>query len=223
MAQRDGRADAASAVAAPAASTAPAWRSGLAALVVVVVGAAIVGGLTPIGQRYLPDALRSFANSAGAWTALTFGLVYLSRARTWLAAVLGAVSFVVMNETYGVVSNLRGSFYSAPFGNVFALVAVVAGPAVGLAASLLRSSDPRWRATGSAVPAAVLIGEGVYGLTLIADTTSPVYWWLQIAAGTVIASLVPHRRGVRGTARILGLALTAAGAVAFYFFYAFAL
>lgn len=182
-----------------------------------------MGGLTPYGQRYLPHGLTSFANSAGSWTALTFGLVYLSRSRTWLAALLGAGSFVVMNEVYGLVSNLRGSFYSAPFGSVFALVAVVAGPVVGFAASLVRSPVGFRRAVGCAVPAAVLVGEGVYGLTLIADTTSPVYWSLQILAGAAIATVVPLRNGVTVPATALGLVVTALGAIAFYAFYAFVL
>lgn len=128
------------------------WRSGLVGLAGVLVGAAVVGGLTPFGQRYLPHALTSFANSAGSWTALTFGLVYLSRARTWLATVLGAVSFVVMNEAYGVVANLRGTLYSAPFGGTFPVVAVVAGPVVGFAASLVRSPVALRRVVGCVVP-----------------------------------------------------------------------
>lgn len=196
------------------------WRS---ALGVVVAGAAVVGGLTPFGQRYLPDALTSLANSAGSWTVLTFALVYLSRSRTWLAAILGAVSFVVMNEAYGVVSDLRGNFYSAPFGNVFALVAIVAGPVVGFAASLVRSPVGLWRALGCAVPAAVLVGEGVYGLTLVADTTSPVYWWIELVTGVAVASLVPLRIGVRASTIATGLFITAAGAFAFYVFYGFVL
>lgn len=199
------------------------WRSALVAFVVVVVGAAIVGGLTPYGQRYLPHAFASFANSAGSWTVLTFALVYLGRSRTWLAAVLGAVAFVTMNEAYGVVSNLRGIFYSAPLGNVFALVAIVAGPVIGVAAGLVRSPNPLRRVLGCAVPAAVLIGEGVYGLTVIADTTSPVYWWVQIAGGVALATSVPLRTGVRVSTTAIGVAVTAVGAVAFYVFYAFVL
>jgi hypothetical protein len=199
------------------------WRSALVALVVVVAGAAIVGGLTPYGQGYLPRMLSSVADSAGSWTALTFGLVYLSRSRTWLAAILGAVSFVVMNEAYGLVSDLRGSFYSAPLGNVFTVVAVVAGPVVGSAASVLRSSSGPLRALGCAVPAAVMTGEGVYGLTRIAETTSPVYWSLQIVAGLAIAVSVPLRTGVAMTTTALGLLLTAVGGLAFYVFYAFVL
>lgn len=158
------------------------WRSGLVALGVVVVGAAIVGGLTPYGQRYLPHALTSFANSTGSWTGLTF-------------------------------------FYSAPFGGVVAPVAVLAGPVVGFAAGLVRSHAALRRVVGCAVPAAVLVGEGVYGLTRIADTTSPIYWSLQIAAGVAIAIVVPLRTRVTMSTTALGLVITAVGAAAFYAFY----
>jgi len=84
------------------------WRSGFGAVTVVLVGAATVRSLTPYGQRYQPHALTSFANSDGSWTVLTFALVCFSRNRTWAGAVLGAVSFVVMNEAYGVVSSRPG-------------------------------------------------------------------------------------------------------------------
>ncbi len=32
----------------------------------------------------------------------------------------------------------------------------------------------------------VLVGEGVYGLAYIADTTYPPYWWGQIAVGVAL-------------------------------------
>jgi len=207
----------------PTVAPALTWRSALGAVGVVVAGVVVVGGLTPFGQRYLPDSLSSLANSAGSWTLLTCVLVYLSRTRTWLAALLGAVSFVVMNEAYGVVSDLWGTFYSAPLGSVFALVAIVAGPVVGFAASLVRSPVGLRRVVACAVPAAVLVGEGVYGLTVIADTTSPVYWWLQIGTGMAVALLVPLGTGVRASTAAIGLVVTAVGAVAFYVFYAYVL
>lgn len=67
MAQDDAQVGAAPSIAAQPLT----WRSALVAIAVVVAGAAIVGGLTPYGRRYLPDALTSFANSAGSWTVLT--------------------------------------------------------------------------------------------------------------------------------------------------------
>ncbi len=45
--------------------------------------------------------------------------------------------------------------------------------------------------------AGVLIGEGVYGLTVIAETTAPAYWWGSIALGVVglVAAAALRLRG----------------------------
>jgi Family of unknown function (DUF6518) len=40
----------------------------------------------------------------------------------------------------------------------------------------------------------ILVGEGVYGLRFIDDTTSPVYWWCEILAGVILAALVVIRQ-----------------------------
>jgi hypothetical protein len=48
------------------------------------------------------------------------------------------------------------------------------------------------------VVSGVLIGEGVYGLTVIADTTYPPYWWVQMAVGAALLGWGVVRR-VRGT------------------------
>ena len=75
----------------------------------------------------------------------------------------------------------------------------------------------------SARRSAVLIGEGVYGLTRISEGTSPVYWWLQIVVGAAIAAQLPRRRGVRGRAAAFGPMVTVGGALALYYFYVFVL
>jgi hypothetical protein len=36
----------------------------------------------------------------------------------------------------------------------------------------------------------VLIGEGAYGMTVIADPTYPPYWWAEAAVGVVLAACV---------------------------------
>ena len=65
----------------------------------------------------------------------------------------------------------------------------------------------------------VLIGEGVYGLRYIADTTYPPYWWVEIVAGAALLGWVLVRR-VRGrgpAVTALSSSLVVAGAfVAIY-------
>jgi hypothetical protein len=186
----------------------------------LVAGSSLaLGGLTSFGQAVLPNALQSFANSAGGWTILTFGLVWLSRVRPPVGAVLGLLSFVLLVEGYRVVSGWRGYYYAEPFQDTFTIVGVLAGPIVGLSAALVRSGPVSWKPLAAAPVAAVLIGEGIYGLTVVATTTSPVYWTLQIVLGValVTAAAVAARPRVAPTA--LGGLVTAGGSVAFIAFY----
>ena len=68
-------------------------------------------------------------------------------------------------------------------------------------------------ASDTGVLAGILIGEGIYGLTVISATTSPVYWWIAIALGTslLIGMLIRLRSG-RATLIALGVAIVGAAA-----------
>jgi hypothetical protein len=184
--------------------------SGLALL-----GGLVLGGLTSYGQTVLPDALSSFANSAGGWTMLAFLLVWLGRARPVLAAVLGVVAFEALVEGYGLVSGWRGFFYQQPFSGVFNLVGLVAGPVLGVAASLTRHATGPWRALAVAPLSAVLLGEGLYGLVVVGETTSPVYWVLQLVLGTGFLALACVRASTGRRWVLLTVLLTLAGAAVF--------
>lgn len=190
-----------------------------ASVAVVVAIALLAGALTSVGQQYLPDAVRSIANSSGSWTLITFAAVYLSRTHGLAAAVLGAIAFVLMNEAYGIVSTWRGYPYIGGITNIWNVIGVIIGPIVGIAASWLRTEAPRQRAFAAAAPSAVLIGEGIYGLTVVSETTSPVYWWLEIVAGVLVVALIAvfrlrHRRYI-----VDAVVLTVMGAVLFAFLY----
>ncbi|MFE7507013.1 DUF6518 family protein [Promicromonospora sp. NPDC057488] len=185
----------------------PVMRAG-----VVVVLSFVLGGLTSYAQGFLPDAFASFANSASGWTVLTALLVYWSRLRTAPAAVLGAVSFVLLVLGYTVASQVRGYVYD-PL--LFSAVGVVAGPFVGVAASWLRATGVR-AALGTALLAGIGVGEAAYGLTIIRETTSPVYWTLIGVAGLALLTGMLVRR-VRGALPVvLAVAGTAAVAATFY-------
>lgn len=185
----------------------------------VAAASLALGGLTSVGQSVLPDTLVSFANSAGGWTILAFGLVWLTRARPPLAAGLGVVSFVLLVEGYRIVSGWRGYYYAEPFQDTFTIIGLFAGPVVGLSASLLRWGPGSWKPFAAAPVAAVLIGEGVYGLTAVGATTSPVYWVVQLVLGValVIATVVAARPRVAPS--VLGSLVTLGGAAAFVAFY----
>lgn len=198
----------------------PPRPSTIAAVPVVRVGIAVlvsflVGGLTSWTQGFLPDGLRSFANSASGWTTVTALLVFWSRARTGTAAVLGAISFVLLVLGYSAVSQLRGLFYD-PL--LFSTVGFAVGPFVGVAASWLRVTDTR-AALAAALLAGIGIGESVYGLTAIRETTSPVYWaFIGVIALALLTGLLVRR--IRGALPIaLALGGTAVVAASFHFAY----
>jgi hypothetical protein len=165
---------------------------------VVLVFSLLVGGLTSPAQGFLPESVNSLANSAGGWSMLAFLGVWLSRARPLPGAVLGAVSFVAMVEAYGVVSLWRGHFFADPLSSMWIPIGLVAGPVIGLAAALVRHAPRGWTIAGVATLSCVLVAEGVWGLRTVSDTTSPVYWTLEIVLGIafVVAAV---RRGRRET------------------------
>lgn len=179
----------------------------------------VLGGLTAVGQQFLPAELNSLANSAGSWVIICFAVIYFSKTRGWLAAPLGIVAFIALNEGYGLVTRLKGFDYGVGFENVWTYIAIVAGPVVGLAAAWLRSSATILRAFGSAVPSAVLMGEGVYGLLYVSDTTNPVYWTVDLIVGVllVLALAVVKVRSVLWG--IISVVLAAIGAALFLYLF----
>ncbi|MDF9875076.1 DUF6518 family protein [Cellulosimicrobium cellulans] len=176
---------------------------------VVLAASLLLGGLTSFAQGFLPDAAAPFANSASGWTLLTALLVAWAardlRTRTWHAAVLGAASFVLLTLGYTVAADLRGFFYDP---TLFGVVGLVVGPFVGVAAAWL------WRtgvhaALGTALLAGIGVGESVYGLTTVVETTGATYWVVIGLASLVLLAAVLARR-LRGTAPV---ALAAGGTV----------
>ena len=181
-------------------------------LVLVLLVSAVLGGATSFAQGLLPDPLRPFANSASGWTLLTALTVALCRARAIPSAVFGAGSFAALVLGYQVVSGLRGSPTDE---TLFLAVGVVVGPFIGAAASWLHRGP--WRAAvGCAVLAGVALGEGVFGLLRLAETTGWFYW---TAIGVVGLGLLVHtliRRLPASRSRILAIALTVAVGGAFF-------
>ncbi|HEX6956175.1 MAG TPA: DUF6518 family protein [Agromyces sp.] len=181
-----------------------AFRVGL-----VIAAAFALGGLTSLGQAVLPAEVASLANSASGWAVPTAALVLLS-ARGYVEAAVGAaLGFVAMTVGYAVVSGWRGFPYDP---TDWAIVGLLAGPVVGVAAHALRRG-PMPSAVGAGLLAGILVGEGVYGLTVIAATTSPVYWWAVIGLGAALVLATAVRlRAVRSVlVLVLVTAVVAAG------------
>ena len=156
----------------------------------VVAGGLVLGAATSWAQGVLPDALESFANSPSGWTLLTVLMVGVVRPPVALGAVLGVLSFVSLVLGYTVASEVRGLSYDPLFWSV---VGVVAGPFVGAAAAALVGRHVIGTALGAGALAGALIADGIYGLTVVAGTTSPVYWVLCLVGGVALAGVVAVR------------------------------
>lgn len=169
------------------------------ASLVAILGAVLIGGLTSFAQQYLPPWVHSLSNSVGGWTMFSFLIVWLGRARPLIAAVLGVVVFQLLVESYSVVSEWRGFDDGDPFTSIWTVVGLAAGPLLGVTAGLVRYAPPLWRALAVTPLCAVLLGEGIWALNTIADTTSPVYWTLEIVLSVVflLAAIIPGRLAAR--------------------------
>lgn len=126
--------------------------------------AALVGQLTPIAERILPESLSSMANSSGSWAMIVLASVYFSRLTGWRAAVLALTSFVLMDVCFYAVFDLLGGYYPRHYVTFWVIVAICIGPLIGLCASWLRSDRTPLRIIAVAAPSAILVGEGVFML-----------------------------------------------------------
>lgn len=162
--------------------------AGLAAAVVVGVA---VGALTTYAQGWLSDATSSLANSAGSWSLAAFLVARYNR--RMLTAVLAAMLTLACCELgYAIATNIRGGSNSTSTIAFWLAAAVLAGPPLGIAGAWSTGSGLR-RGVGFAVIGGVLIGEGLYGWTTVADTTDWRYWAAELLVGVVIAAVTAAR------------------------------
>jgi hypothetical protein len=185
----------------------------------LIVGLA-VGGVTAPAQGWLPDNFGSLANSAGPWALVAF-LVALTTRRVSLSALGAALALMAMEIGYAISTVIRGGSNSSSTVAFWLVAALIAGPAVGVAAAWTRSGHPVRTGLGIGLITGVLVGEGIHGLTAVADTTYPPYWIGEIAAGAVVlvvGSLVPRKpltlAAALGSAAIVAAVVVAAAKVA---------
>lgn len=173
----------------------------------VVLASLALGALTSWAQGVLPDALASLANSPSGWTLLTAVLVGAVRPSLVAGAVLGTLSFVGLVLGYQLGSAVRGLSYDP---TLWGLVGVVAGPFVGAAAAAVVGRRTTTAVLGAGALAGVLVADGIYGLTVVSSSTSPVYWTLCLLAGAALVLVVAARlRSLVGVGLLLGTAAVA--------------
>lgn len=158
----------------------------------------LLGGLTQLGQGYLPGWLHSLSNSGAPWVLIAVGLALLCP--TALTAVFaGALSLAGLEFGYVLMAALRGfpsSWTSVAF---WLAAAAIFGPLAGLTAQALRVGRRPWNGLGGGLLAGIVSGEGLVAYLTVRDTTNPDYWIGQMAVGVVVLALV-GRRGSPGWA-----------------------
>ena len=82
----------------------------------------------------------------------------------------------------------------------------------------MRGPNPLRAAAGVAPIAGILLGEGLYGLTVVAATTSVGYWIGEVAVGLIVVVLAAMRLR-NGPAIALMLAFSVIASVIFYLVY----
>jgi hypothetical protein len=194
-----------------------AMPSGVVVVIVLAI-AALVGQLTPVGERLLPAAINTMANSSGPWAIVVFACVYWSRLTGWRAAALASAAFVVMVGSFYLVFDALGGFYPHYYVAFWSLIAVAVGPLVGLSASWIRSPSPSLVQVAVAAPSAVLVGEGIFMLVWLPGV-SVVYSVASIAVGAAVfvgLAMVLLRRPTRVVATLMLTVLASAAFVAIY-------
>jgi hypothetical protein len=194
----------------------------------VGVGTAVAIGLILGGAAWLSDQLPFPAslllplNAIGPWLAVAFALG--ASARTVPTGALRALlGLIVAVGVYYALTSLAGGWRqvgASHAATVWGAVALVTGPAFGLAGATWRHRRGTLRAIAVAALAAVLIAEGVaFGGPRIlapADPTVDPGAWLfvfEAAIGAVMPWLLLERRE-RLTAYAATAALAVAGAIA---------
>ncbi len=186
-------------------------------LVSVVVGL-LLGVITAFAQGWLPEDLGSLANTSGPWALVAFTLALMATDARG-AAACGCIALLALLGGYVLGAGARGHASGAALVVFWGAAGVAVGPALGIGAHWVRTSRGHAAALGIGVMSGVLVGEGVYGLAFIADTTVPLYWWGEVAVGGLLLIAVAWRR-LAGPQVVAGaVAACAMTAVAFVLIY----
>lgn len=149
----------------------------------------VAGGLTAYAQGWLGNGVGSLANSAGPWALAAFAVALFARG-VGSAVSSSTLTLIACELGYVAATEVRGGSNAASTVQFWLIAAVLAGPPLGAAAAWSRRAS-HWlpAGAGAGVIGGVLTGEGAYGLTEIADTTSPAYWTVEVVLGVAAAAL----------------------------------
>jgi hypothetical protein len=161
---------------------------GLAVALAVGLG---VGALTAYGQAWLSDSTTSLVNSAGPWSVAAFLVARYNR-RVPAAVVAAMVTLAFCELGYALATELRGGTNATSTVMFWLTAAVLAGPPLGIAGAWSTETGLR-HGVGLSVLGGVLLGEGLYGWTTIADTTDWRYWAIELVVGALVIAFAAAR------------------------------
>ena len=187
-------------------------------LAVTVVVGLLLGAASAVGQQLASDAWRPVVNSAGSWTLVAFVAATLTR-RSAAGAVVAGVALLSLLAGYGIASEVRGYAVGAALVLFWGAASITVGPVIGAAASHVWRGEDRIAAISVSLMSGVLVGEGVYGLTIVSNTTEPHWWITSIVIGAILLAVVLIRRRASAAGWAAGVAGTAVVAGAFWLVY----
>lgn len=175
-------------------------------------GGLTLGVVTALLQGDL-GVMDPLVNSAGSWCIVAAVLAVRTH-RQVLAAAIGATTLWSLLGGYLLATVARGLSMQTAFVLFWAACGTVGGPIIGVGASWARHMTG-WRASlGVAAVAGLLLGEGAYGLTTVADTTGATYWVLEMVAGVgLLGTWMALRRPPARMATSAGVAAVLGGGI----------
>ena len=187
--------------------------SSVNAVLVGLVAGLMVGAFTSPLQGWLADSVSSLANSAGTWSLVAFVVARRSPSAA-VGAIVAAVTLAMCELGYVLANEVRGGSNATSTVVFWIAAAVLAGPPLGVAASWSQRPHPLRRGAGFGVMSGVLLGEGIYGLAKVSDTTDGRYWVVEIGVAVGVVGWVAIRhRTVRVIISCIGMTGAAAAVV----------
>ena len=143
------------------------------ALVAAVVAGLIVGALTQLGQRLLPDAVQPVANSISPWLSLSFAVGAVSRGPR-LAALGGWLSLVFALVGYYVLVEVQFGYGASTSSLVlWGAASLLGGLVFGPAGWLWRNGSSVQRAIAAGLLAAAFVAEAAYLFVVLQPEAKP--------------------------------------------------
>lgn len=164
---------------------APAPLISLRLALAAVIGLA-AGALTEWMVPHLSFTFEPLSNSAAPWILVAFAMALTAR-RTGESLILAVVTLLALVVGFYATQAHHGWAVSRHQVEFWSAASVAIGPLIGLAAGWLRYAGRTAAAVGAGILGGLLVGEAIHGLVDLKYSTSPNYWWVQLALGVGLA------------------------------------